>query len=63
MRQLSRYLIPLALGVTLCSPALLAQDQAVALRGARLLTITQGEIESGVIVMSGGRITAVGTDV
>ncbi len=63
MRQLSRYLIPLALGVTLYSPALLAQDQAVVLRGARLLTITQGEIESGVIVMSGGRITAVGTDV
>lgn len=63
MRQLSRYLMPLALGVTLYSPALLAQDQVVALRGARLLTITQGEIESGVIVMSGGRITAVGTDV
>ena len=40
-----------------------AQDETIALQGARLLTITQGVIDNGVLVMSGGRITAIGTQV
>ena len=63
MRQLSRYLTSLVLGCSMLSPGLLAQDQVVALRGARLLTITQGEIENGVILIGDGRITAVGANV
>ncbi len=44
---------------TLCK-AVLAQEKAIALKGGRLLTITHGVIENGVIVMQGGKITAVG---
>ena len=40
--------------------ALLAQDAPVVLKGGRLLTITRGVIENGVVVMQGGKITAVG---
>jgi imidazolonepropionase-like amidohydrolase len=40
-----------------------AQEETIALRGARLLTITQGVIDTGVLVMSGGRITAIGAQV
>jgi imidazolonepropionase-like amidohydrolase len=36
------------------------QDKPVALRGGKLLTVTHGVIENGVIVMQGGKITAVG---
>ena len=35
-------------------------ERAVVLRGGKLLTITHGVIDDGVLVMSGGRITAVG---
>ncbi len=63
MGKLSRFLGSIMFGVTLWPLALTAQDEAVALRGARLITITQGVIESGVIVISGGRITAVGSNV
>jgi imidazolonepropionase-like amidohydrolase len=37
-----------------------AQDKPVVLKGGKLLTVTHGVIESGVIVMQGGKITAVG---
>jgi imidazolonepropionase-like amidohydrolase len=37
-----------------------AQDKPVALKGGKLLTITHGIIDNGVIVMQGGKITAVG---
>ena len=37
-----------------------AQDKPLALKGGKLLTITHGAIENGVIVMQGGKITAVG---
>src|SRR5271156_5780878 len=40
-----------------------AQDQPVALKGAKLLTITHGTIENGTVIMQGGKITAVGADV
>jgi len=36
------------------------QDHPVALKGGKLLTVTHGVIENGVIVMQGGKITAVG---
>ncbi|MGB8010815.1 MAG: amidohydrolase family protein [Terriglobales bacterium] len=37
-----------------------AQDHPIALKGGKLLTITHGTIENGVIVMQSGKITAVG---
>ena len=43
----------------LVTPAL-TQDKPVALRGGKLLTVTHGVIENGIIVMQGGKITAAG---
>ncbi len=63
MRTLERFLRSLVLGVALWPAALLAQGETIALSGARLLTITQGEIENGVIVIADGRIAAVGADI
>jgi len=40
--------------------AALAQEKPVALKGGKLLTITHGVIDNGVVVMQGGKITAVG---
>jgi imidazolonepropionase-like amidohydrolase len=37
-----------------------ASNETIALKGGKLLTITRGVIENGVIVMQNGRITAVG---
>jgi imidazolonepropionase-like amidohydrolase len=37
-----------------------AQDKPVVLKGGKLLTVTHGVIASGVVVMQGGKITAVG---
>jgi imidazolonepropionase-like amidohydrolase len=43
------------------SPARMrAQEKPVALKGGKLLTVTHGAIENGVIVMQGGKITAIG---
>jgi imidazolonepropionase-like amidohydrolase len=36
------------------------KDDAIALKGGKLLTVSHGVIENGVIVMQGGRITAMG---
>src|ERR1700690_418682 len=49
----------LLLPLTFSIPAQ-AQDHPVALKGGKLLTITHGTIENGVVVMQGGKITAVG---
>ena len=38
----------------------IAQDKPIALKGGKLLTVTHGVIENGVIVMQGGKITAAG---
>ncbi len=38
-----------------------AQQKPIALKGGKLLTITHGVIENGVLVMENGKITAVGT--
>lgn len=45
-------------GVHANTPA--AANETIALKGGKLLTITHGVIENGVIVMQGGRITAIG---
>jgi imidazolonepropionase-like amidohydrolase len=37
-----------------------AQDQPVALKGGKLLTVTHGVIENGTVIMQAGKITAVG---
>jgi imidazolonepropionase-like amidohydrolase len=39
-----------------------AQQKPIALRGGKLLTITHGTIDKGVLVMEGGKITAVGPE-
>jgi imidazolonepropionase-like amidohydrolase len=49
----------LLLPLTFSTPAS-AQEKPVALKGGKLLTITHGTIDNGVIVMQGGKITAVG---
>ncbi|HKV93914.1 MAG TPA: amidohydrolase family protein [Candidatus Angelobacter sp.] len=43
------------------SPAATTANEAIALKGGKLLTITHGVIENGVVVMQNGRITAVGS--
>jgi len=54
----------LRVGMTVLIGALTiaAQDKPVALKGGKLLTITHGVIENGVLVMQGGKITAVGAE-
>ena len=42
------------------SPAATTANETIALKGGKLLTITHGVIENGVVVMQNGRITAVG---
>jgi imidazolonepropionase-like amidohydrolase len=63
MKRLLPFLLTLALGYAVHPPGVLAQGETVALRGARLLTITQGEIEHGVIVITDGRISAIGSNI
>jgi imidazolonepropionase-like amidohydrolase len=50
------------LGMTILigSLTVAAQDKPIALKGGKLLTVTHGVIENGVIVMQDGKITAVG---
>jgi len=60
---LTRFLGFIALNAVLWPAALGAQGETIALRGARLLTITQGEIEDGVVLISNGRIADVGSNV
>jgi imidazolonepropionase-like amidohydrolase len=45
---------------SLWSTPAFTQDKAIALKGGKLLTITHGVIDNGVVVMQGGKITAVG---
>lgn len=37
-----------------------AQEEQVALRGGKLLTVSHGTIVNGVVIMENGKITAVG---
>jgi imidazolonepropionase-like amidohydrolase len=50
----------LVLLFSMLSARAFTQDKPVALKGGKLLTVTHGAIENGVIVMQGGKITAVG---
>jgi|HubBroStandDraft_6_1064221.scaffolds.fasta_scaffold00014_6 imidazolonepropionase-like amidohydrolase len=52
-------LLLLILTLTFSTQAL-TQDKPVVLKGGKLLTITHGVIENGVIILQGGKITAVG---
>ena len=56
-RSESRLLVA---GLLLCTAAL-AQQEPVALRGGKLLTVSHGTIENGVVVMENGKIIAVGS--
>jgi len=54
-----RLLLSLVLTMLLIT-AVAAQDKPIAIKGGKLLTITHGVIENGVVVMRGGKILAVG---
>lgn len=49
------------IGVTAQKSTVSSPTATIALTGGKLLTITHGVIENGILVMSGGKITAVGT--
>jgi imidazolonepropionase-like amidohydrolase len=53
-------LLLLALSGCLFSEPAWAQQKAFVLKGGKLLTVSHGVIENGVLVMSGGKITVVG---
>lgn len=66
-RQLSgKSRFPVTLGMTilmgLLPVALRAQSKPVVLKGGKLLTVSHGVIEKGVLVMESGKITAVGVE-
>jgi imidazolonepropionase-like amidohydrolase len=50
----------LAFAVCLHAGSLWAQTKSVVLKGGKLLTVSHGTIENGVLMISGGKITAVG---
>ncbi len=50
----------LALAICLFSSTALAQQKTVVLKGGKLLTVSHGTIENGVLVISAGKIAAVG---
>ncbi len=52
----------LTIAAALLAPAV-AMGQDLAIRNATIITIANGDIENGTIVMRGGKITAVGKDV
>jgi imidazolonepropionase-like amidohydrolase len=59
-RPLPLILILILISLLILSAQAFTQDKPVALKGGKLLTVTHGVIENGVIVMQGGEITAVG---
>lgn len=52
--------ILIAFCLFLLSVSALAQKKTVVLKGGKLLTVSHGVVENGVLVMSGGKITALG---
>ncbi|MDP1568457.1 MAG: amidohydrolase family protein [Vicinamibacterales bacterium] len=52
--------IAVAVGTASVAPRAQSAAPAVAIRGATLLTVTNGTIQNGVIVLQNGRITAIG---
>ncbi|MGH7447706.1 MAG: amidohydrolase family protein [Longimicrobiales bacterium] len=63
MLRNARTHVGLALAVAALVPGAPAAAQDVAIRNATVLTIANGTIENGTVVVRNGRITAVGTDV
>jgi imidazolonepropionase-like amidohydrolase len=59
-RQRSMFLILFLVWLSILSILTSAQENPIALKGGKLLTITHGAIENGVIVMQNGKIAAVG---
>jgi imidazolonepropionase-like amidohydrolase len=59
-RQRSMFLILFLVLLSILSILTSAQENPIALTGGKLLTITHGVIENGVIVMQNGKITGVG---
>jgi imidazolonepropionase-like amidohydrolase len=55
-----RFLASLGMTIFMVMGCAAAQDAPVVLKGGKLLTITHGVIENGVLVMQGGKIAAVG---
>ena len=53
-------LLLLLILVAVVSTQAFAQEKPVALKGGKLLTITHGTIDNGVLIMQGDKITAVG---
>jgi imidazolonepropionase-like amidohydrolase len=54
---------PLVVGVVLLTlVSAFAQQKPVALRGGKLLTVSHGVIEHGIVIMENGKITAVGAE-
>ncbi len=44
-----------------CSARSAAQQKPIVLKGGKLLTVSHGVIENGVLVMEGGKITGLGS--
>lgn len=70
-RRTGRRLATLAMGMAMVAPLALSaqvrmtvpqQQEAIALRGATIHTVTNGVIQNGTIIFEAGRITAVGAD-
>jgi len=59
-RPLPLILILVLLLLLILSTPAFTQSQPIALKNAKLLTVTHGVIENGTVVMQGGKITAVG---
>src|SRR5579862_3608144 len=55
-----KFIVALGMAVVLGSILSAAQDKAIVLKGGKLLTVTHGVVENGIVVMQGGKITAVG---
>jgi imidazolonepropionase-like amidohydrolase len=53
-------ILVLVLVSSILAASAFAQDNPIALKGGKLLTVTHGVIENGTVVMQGGKITAVG---
>lgn len=53
----------IALAVLLAMPLLGQEEETVALTNLRIIPVTKGEIESGTILIRGGKFAAVGADV
>ena len=55
-----RHILKLVAAILLCSVFGFSAARPIVLTGGKLLTITHGTIDKGVLIMDGGKITAVG---